>query len=155
MFVRRFLIFLVLFCLFYSSNSIFAQRKSRSEGHSENHSPFGRRKKERRNQRFFSKRAGLGFFSFLRGKRSRGNSERFANNRIIGKRGFFASLFGSRHGGNASLRRTKTARREDRNLFRRHHTKSKISFRKRQDRQGRRRERTRKRGNVLFSKRKR
>ena len=136
------------------NNFVFGQNRNRSEGFKENHSPFGRRKKEKSNQKFFSKRAGGGIFRLF-GRSSKGNSESFANNRIIGRKGFFASAFRSKHSGNASLRRTKSAKKDDKNLFKRNRTNSKISFRKKQDRQGRRRERTRKRGNVLFSKRKR
>lgn len=154
MFLRKHVLLLLLIAILGSSNFIYGQRKSKNEGFKENHSPFGKRKKERSNQRFFSRRAGKGLFNFSR-NRSRGNAESFANHRIIGKRGFFASLFRSKHSGNASLRRTKTARREDSKLFRRHHTRNKISFRKKQERQSRKRERSRKRGNVLFSKRKR
>ncbi|MFN5183027.1 MAG: hypothetical protein ACK5D5_08380 [Bacteroidota bacterium] len=137
-----------------TGNFLFSQSKRRSEGFKENHSPFGRRKKERSNQNVFSKRKGGFFARLFSGRKSRGNAESFANHRIIGKHGFFSN-FRSKRSGNASLRRTKTARREDRNLFHSRNTKSKISFRKRQVKQSRRRERNRKRGNVLFSKRKR
>ncbi len=82
----------------------FAQRTSKQEKFNENHSPFGRRKKERANMRhslFAGKKL------FRRGK-SHGNADDFASNSGHAKRGFLSRVF-SRGGGserNASLRKT-------------------------------------------------
>lgn len=148
---KRIWILFVFLGLILSSGSVYAQRKSRKESFKENHSPFGRKKKEKRNQKVFKKRGG-GLFSR---KKSAGNSSEFASRRRTGRSGFFASIFGPKANRNASLRKTKPAKKnEDRALFKKHRTTAKKSHRKKQDKQNRKRERTRKRGNVLFSKKK-
>ncbi len=147
---KRILIFF-LFLGLVSAGSVFAQSKSRKEAFKENHSPFGRKKKEKRNQKVFKKRGG-GLFAR---KKSRGNSQQFASNRIRGKKGFFASVFGPKANHNASLRKTKPPKKhEDRKLYKSQRTKAKNGHRTRQKKQNRKREKTRKRGNVLFAKKK-
>lgn len=149
--MRKFWIFFIFLGLL-SAGSAYAQKKHRKEGFKENHTPFGRKKKEKKNQKVFAKRGG-GLFH--KRAKSRGNADHFASNRISGRKSFWSSVFGGKHSSNASLRKTKPAKKhEDSKLFRSQRTKHKVSHRKTQQKAGRKRERTRKRGNVLFSKKK-
>jgi hypothetical protein len=144
------IIFILLLLTF--SGSIFAQQKSRKENFKENHSPFGRRKKEKKNQKAFSRRGGL----LKRGGNQRGNANLFASRRILGRKNLIESIFGVHHSNNASLRKTKPASRHDeRTLFKRQRTSAKNQHARIQQKQRRSRESTRKRGNVLFQKKKR
>ena len=146
--VALFLLFVGLIC----SIPAFAQKKRGGEGHKENASPFGRKKKEKKNQRAFRHRGG-GLFSR---KASAGNADQFAGNRISGKKSFLASIFGNRANHNASLRKTKPTRKnEDSKLFKRNRTNAKHNHEGRQTKQNRKREKTRKRGNDVFSRKKR
>lgn len=144
---------LALLLIFFSTaGAVFSQQKSRKENFKENHSPFGRRKKEKKNQKVFSRRGGL----LRRVSGQRGNANFFASNRILGRKNFFESVFGARHSSNASLRKTKPAGKHDeRALFKRQRTSAKNQHTKVQQKQGRKRDSSRKRGNVLFQKKKR
>lgn len=129
----------------------FAQKKSRKEGFREDHTPFGRKKREKKNQKGL-RRGGL----FHKRAQSKGNADRFAGNRISGKKSFWAGIFGSKKTHNASLRKTKPAKKgDDKALFKRHRTNGKKGHTKKLGKQNRKRERTRKRGNDVFSRKKR
>ncbi len=133
----------------------FAQRTSKQEKFNENHSPFGRRKKERANMRhslFAGKKL------FRRGK-SHGNADDFASNSGHAKRGFLSRVF-SRGGGserNASLRKTKPGNvqnREQKGLFHWARTRNKNDHQRIQRHQNKERRKSRIRGNSAFSKKK-
>ncbi len=136
----------------------FAQRTSKPEKFKENHSPFGRKKKEKSNQRH-----GGGLFSglkFRRGGSSHGNADEFASNSSHSKRGFISRLFhrGGEHEKNASLRKTKpgsTQNHEQRALFRRNRTHNKNDHERIQNYQKKERKKKRVRGNDAFKKKKR
>ena len=131
----------LLMMFFVISGSLFCQQKSRKENFKENHSPFGRRKKEKKNQKAFSGRGSL----FRRGSTQRGNANLFASHRILGRKNFFESFFGVRHASNASLRKTKPASKHDeRALFKRQRTSAKNQHTKVQQKQRRKREVSRK-----------
>lgn len=148
--MRRLWIYFLLLGLITTAPA-FSQNKSRKEPFKENHTPFGRKKKERKNQRA-GRRGGL----FKKRSSSRGNANQFAANRISGRKSFLAGIFGPKKSNNASLRKTKPARKnEDSRLFKRHRTDKKASHQKRQLKQNRKREKTRRRGNDVFSKKKR
>jgi hypothetical protein len=144
----------LLFALLWA-DSAFAQAKRRRENFRENHSPFGGRKKERRNVRgskVFARRGGL-----FKRQVSRGNADAFALNSIRGKRGILAQIFGTSKGHNASLRKTrpgKVQNREQRALFKRHRTMGKNRHERILKRQNRLRSGRRNRGNDVFHHRK-
>jgi hypothetical protein len=148
---KRIWIFFVFLGLMISAGSAYAQKKTRKEAFKENHSPFGRKKKEKKNQKVFKKRGGRMFAR----RSNQGNSNTFASNRIIGKKGFFENVFGPKAGRNASLRKTKPAKKsENKALYKKERTRAKNYHRAKQQKQNRKREKTRKRGNVLFAKKK-
>lgn len=145
-------IILIFVFLFFSVENSFSQAKTRKENFKENHSPFGRRKKEKKNQKRLSRGGSL----FRRQSSGRGNANQFAAHRILGRKSFITSLFNTRHNNNASLRKTKPASRHDeRALFKRQRTGAKNQHARIQRKQQKRRDSSRKRGNVLFQKRKR
>lgn len=127
----------------------YAQKKHKGE----NHSPFGRKKKEKHNQHAHRSGGKL----FKRG-RSKGNADAFAHNSISGGRGFFSRIF---HGGssgtkNASLRKTKPGKTQDREqsgLFHRNRTRNKMNHEKIHRSQRKERNQKRVRGNSVFHKR--
>ncbi|HWY33823.1 MAG TPA: hypothetical protein VNX68_04210, partial [Nitrosopumilaceae archaeon] len=132
----------------------YAQKHSKREKLSENHSPFGRKKKEKHNQRshMFSKRGGL----FHR-RASKGNADAFASN-STGRRGFFSRLFSGGGTKNASLRKTKPGKVQNREqplLFHRHRTHNKNGHERINKYQKKERDRKRVRGSSVFHKRKR
>lgn len=150
--MSRYIVFLVSVVFLAGFEYSFGQSKSKKENFKENHSPFGRRKKEKKNQKRLSRGGSL----FRRHSSGRGNANQFAAHRILGRKSFLASLFNTNHNNNASLRKTKPASRHDeRALFKRQRTGAKNQHTKIQKKQQRRRDSTRKRGNVLFQKRKR
>jgi hypothetical protein len=134
--------------------SAFGQRK---EGYHENQNPFGRKKKEKRNQsKALSRRGGGGLF---KKKRSASNADAFANNSVRGGHGFLYKLLHPGGGTkNASLRKTrpgKVQNHENSRLFHRHTTKNRNrngSFLKKQNKE---RSSRRPRGNNVFHKKKR
>lgn len=147
---RSWLLFLLL--IVAMSGTVSAQRKSGKESFKENHSPFGRRKKEKKNQKTVSRGGSL----FKRHTTERGNANRFAAHRILGKKSLLAYIFNAHHTNNASLRKTKPASRHDeRALFKRQRTSAKNQHHRIQQKQQRKRDSTRQRGNVLFQKKKR
>jgi hypothetical protein len=118
----------------------------------ENHSPFGKKKKEKHNQH--AKRGG----GLFRKGRSKGNADAFASHSISGRRGFISRMFhGSGSGApkNASLRKTKpgkTQNKEQAGLFKRNRTKNKNYHANIQRSQKRDRDKRRVRGNSVFHK---
>jgi hypothetical protein len=147
-----------LFFLF--PETLLAQKKTVKENFNENHNPFGKRRKERKNQKGTSntiaKRNGI----FKRRNRSSGNADAFATNSTTGSRGFMYKLFHPNGGSpkNASLRKTKPGRvqnREQPRLFHRIFTRNKGRHEQIQGRQRKERGRNRKRGNDVFSDKKR
>jgi hypothetical protein len=133
----------------------FGQRK---ENYHENQNPFGRKKKEKKNQsKALSKRGGGKLF---KKKRSAGGADAFASNRIRGGHGFLFKVLHPGGGGtkNASLRKTrpgKVQNRENSKLFHRHTTNNKkrnSGFLKKQNKE---RSGRRTRGNNVFHKKKR
>lgn len=146
---------LFLLLTFLGVDFVYGQAKRGREKFRENHSPFGGRKKERRNvkgSKVFARRGGL----FKRGM-SRGNADAFAANSIRGKRGIIAQIFGTSKGHNASLRKTrpgKVQNREQRSLFKRHRTMGKNRHERILKRQNRLRSGRRTRGNDVFHHRK-
>ncbi|MBC7863987.1 MAG: hypothetical protein IAF38_13505 [Bacteroidia bacterium] len=148
--MRRFWIFFLLLGLI-SATPALAQRKTRKEGFKEDHNPFGRKKKERKNQKGSRRTGGL----FSKKAHSKGNADSFAGNRISGRKSFLSSIFGGRKSSNASLRKTKPAKKnEDRALFKRHRTNGKKSHESKLGKQNRKREKTRRRGNDVFARKK-
>jgi hypothetical protein len=151
----NFILFIFLFTLLLAVPS-YGQKKSRKENHGENSSPFGRKKKEKRNQsgKVFSKRGG----GMFKKKHSAGNADAFASNSIR-KRGFFSKLFSGNGGSkNASLRKSKPGKlqeKEQSKLFKRHRTSSKHKQRDTQKKQNHKRGKTRTRGNNVFHQKKR
>ena len=144
--MRRFWIFFLLLGM-VSAVPVFAQKTK------ENQTPFGRKKKEKKNQKVFSKRGG-GMFHHK--KTGQGNANQFAGNRISGKKSFWASIFGTRSSNNASLRKTKPAKKgDDHALFKRNRTNGKRNHANKQTKNNRKREKTRRRGNDVFSRKKR
>ncbi|MFL5752834.1 MAG: hypothetical protein ACJ76F_05460 [Bacteroidia bacterium] len=127
----------------------YAQKKHRGE----NHSPFGRKKKEKHNQH--ARRSGGGLF---RKGRSKGNADAFASHSISGRRGFISRIFHGNGSGtrNASLRKTKPGKvqnREQSGLFHRSRTKNKMNHEKIHRSQRKERKNKRVRGNSVFHKR--
>ncbi len=159
--MSRVLIIVLLGGLFFLfPQDIFAQKKTVKENFRENHNPFGKRRKERKNQKGTSntiaKRNGI----FKRRSRSSGNADAFASNSISGSKGFFYKLFHPNGGQtrNASLRKTKPGRVQDREqskLFHRILSRNKGRHESIQSRQRKERHRNRKRGNDVFSDKKR
>ncbi len=137
-----------LFGLFASLN--LAAQKSGGE----NQNPFGHKKKEKKNQR--ASRSSKG--SIFKRKSSKGNADAFASNSIRGKRGFLAGIFGGNKSKNASLRKSKPGKvqeREQSRLFRKNSTAKKNGHRATQKKQNRSRSNKRTRGNAVFAKKKR
>lgn len=128
-----------------------AQKANQESSFKENHTPFGKRKKERKNQSTAGKISrGGGLFSFKKRKKSAGNADHFANNSIRGGRGFMYKLFhpNSNQPKNASLRKTrpgKVQNREQKGLFHRLTTKNKLNHERIQSRNRKERARKRKR----------
>jgi hypothetical protein len=148
--MRKLWIFFLLLG-FISATPVLAQKKSRKEGFKENHTPFGRKKKEKKNQRGSRRGGGM----FHKRSASRGNADHFASNRISGRKSFWASIFGAKKSSNASLRKTKPAKKhEDKALFKRHRTDKKRGHASKLGKQNRKREKTRRRGNDVFSRKK-
>jgi len=151
---------IILICLltFFVAETSYAQKKSKGENYHENQTPFGKKRKEKRNQsKALSKRGGGGLF---KKKFSAGNADAFASNSVRGKRGFFSRLFsgGGSSSKNASLRKTrpgKTQNKEQSQLFKRNRTKTKNNNSGFLHRQNKDRSAKRKRGNAVFSKKKR
>lgn len=142
--------------LFFVPQNLWAQKRTGKENFKENHTPFGSRKKEKKNQKGTSnsiaKRGGI----FKKWKKSGGNADAFANNSISGGRGFMYRLFHPNGGSpkNASLRKTKPGRvqnREQPHLFHRLFTPNKGRHERIQNKQRKERRRNRKRGNDVFS----
>ncbi len=159
--MRRILIIALLGGLFFLiPQASFAQKKTKKENFKENHTPFGKRKKERKNQKgtsnSISKRGGI----FKNWGKSSGNADAFANNSMSGSKGFMYKLFHPNGGQakNASLRKTKPGRvqnGEQPKLFHRLFTKNKARHENIQGRQRKERHRSRKRGNDVFPDKKR
>ena len=158
--MRSYLIILFLVGLiFLVPESLFAQKRAIKENFKENHTPFGRRKKEKKNQKgtsnAISKRGGI-----FKRKGSNGNANSFANNSISGSKGFFYRILHPNKGTarNASLRKTKPGKvqnREQSKLFSRLFTKNKGRHEMIQSKQRKQRGRNRKRGNDVFPNNKR
>jgi hypothetical protein len=133
----------------------FSQRKK--ENYHENHNPFGRKKKEKKNQsKALSKRGG----GMFKKKRSAGNADAFAGNRISGSHGFLYKIFHSGSSGskNASLRKTRPGKVQDREnsrLFKRSRTGTKKRNSSFLHKQNKERSSRRSRGNNVFHKKKR
>jgi hypothetical protein len=134
------------------------QKRSKRENFAENHTPFGGRKKERRNQsKVFSKRKG-GLFNR---KHSASNADAFAANRISGGGGFLSGLFHPKRGTttrNASLRKTRPGKVQDREqafLFKRNRTNAKRRNSSILHQQNKMRGQKRVRGNKVFAHKKR
>jgi hypothetical protein len=137
----------VLFCM-----PVYAQKTSKPEKFNENHSPFGRKKKEKGNQR-----KKLFTFSFKRGK-SKGNADDFASHSAGAKHGLFTRIFKGGGDKNASLRKTKPGtdqNKEQRALFRRSRTKNKNDHDRINHMQNKDRKKRRVRGNDAFKVKKR
>jgi hypothetical protein len=161
--MRRILFIALLGGLFFiAPQSLWAQKKTVKENFKENHNPFGKRKKEKKNQKGTSntiaKRGGI-FKRF--NSRSNGNADAFATHSISGSKGFMYKVFHPGGGGssrNASLRKTKPGRvqnKEQPKLFHRLMSNNKGRHEKIQGRQRKERHRNRKRGNDVFSTKKR
>ena len=157
---RIFIIELLGSLFFLVPETLFAQKKTGKEDFKENHTPFGRRKKERKNQKgtsnSISKRGGI----FKKWGKSSGNADAFATHSISGGRGFMYKVFHPNGGQtkNASLRKTKPGRvqnREQPKLFHRLFSNNKARHEKIQGKQRKERRRNRKRGNDVFPDKKR
>jgi hypothetical protein len=156
--MKRFLgIFVLLGLFLLAPSAMLAQKRAAKEDFKENHTPFGQRKKEKRNQKGTSnsiaKRGGI----FKKKSRSGGNADAFARNSITGGRGFMYKIFhpgSSSQPKNASLRKTRPGRVQDREqhkLFHRLMTPNKGRHERIQSRQRKERSRNRKRGNAVFA----
>ena len=154
-------IFLLLGIFFLAPALSFAQKAKKENSFNENHTPFGKRKKEKRNQSTAGKISrGGGFSLFKKRKKSAGNADAFASNSARGGRGFLYKVFHPNSGSpkNASLRRTrpgKVQNREQKSLFHRIVTKNKSTHERIQGSNRKERARKRRRGNDVFSDRKR
>ena len=131
---------------------VYAQKVTKPEKFSENHSPFGRKKKEKRNQggKLFT-------FSFKRNK-SHGNADNFASHSSGSKHGIFTRIFKSSNDRNASLRKTKPGSeqsKEQNKLFRRSRSKNKNDHDRVNHAQSKERKKKRVRGNDSFKVKKR
>jgi len=155
---KLFKIFLISFLTFFVAENSFAQRKGKGENYHENQNPFGKKSKERKNQsKALSKRGGGGLF---KKKHSAGNADAFASNSVRGRKGFLSKIFngGGSSSKNASLRKTrpgKTQNKEQNQLFKRNRTKTKKNNSGFLHHQNKERSAKRKRGNSVFSKKKR
>lgn len=142
------------------SSPLTAQKKASKENFKENHNPFGKKKKEKRNQKGTSGRIRRGGL-FAKHHRSMGNANAFAKHSTLrGGGGLVYKIFHPFAGGerNASLRKTrpgKVQNREQKKLFKRLMTTSKGRHEKIQKRQRRERQRGRRRGNEVFNRKKR
>lgn len=152
---KLFKIFLISFLTFFVTETSFAQKK-KGENYHENQTPFGKKHREKKNQsKALSKRGGL-----FKKKYSAGNADAFAGNSVRGRKGFLSKIFsgGSSSSKNASLRKTrpgKTQNKEQSKLFKRNRTKTKNNNSGFLHRQNKDRSAKRKRGNSVFSKKKR
>ncbi len=156
----RGLIILLFGSLFFLvPDSLLAQKRAVKENFKENHTPFGRRKKEKKNQKgtsnAISRRGGI-----FKRKGSNGNANSFASNSISGSKGFFYRILHPNRGTarNASLRKTKPGKvqnKEQSKLFGRLFTKNKARHEMIQSKQRKERKRNRKRGNNVFPNKKR
>ncbi len=140
----------------------YAQKAKKESTFKENHTPFGKRKKEKKNQKGTSGKIsrGGGFSLFKKRQKSGGNADAFASNSARGGRGFMYKLFHPNSGQtkNASLRKTKPGKvqnREQHKLFHRLFTKNKGTHERVQKTNRKERSRKRKRGNEVFSDKKR
>lgn len=153
---KLFKIFLISFLTFFVVENSFAQRKGKGENYHENQNPFGKKSKEKKNQsKALSKRGGL-----FKKKYSAGNADAFAGNSVRGRKGFLSKIFngGGSSSKNASLRKTrpgKTQNKEQSQLFKRNRTKTKKNNSGFLHHQNKERSSKRKRGNAVFSKKKR
>ena len=161
--VKRILIIALLGGLFFLVPQVsLAQKKTVKENFKENHNPFGKRKKERKNQKGTSnavaKRGGI-FKRFS--SKSSGNADAFATHSIRGGSGGFVYKLFHPNGGsakNASLRKTKPGKvqnREQSKLFHRLMSNNKGRHERIQGNQRKERHRNRKRGNDVFPTKKR
>lgn len=143
----------ILFFLLLSLAIVSPAFSQKKENYHENQNPFGKKKKERKNQsKALSKRGGGGLF---KKKHSAGNADAFANNSIRGGRGFLSKIFGggSASSKNASLRKTKSGksqRKEDSALFKRSRSSNKKKYSGTQQKERKHRNKTRERGNSVF-----
>lgn len=150
-------IFFVLTIAFFAVESSYAQKRSKGENYHENQNPFGKKRKEKKNQsRVRSKRGGL-----FKKNSSAGNADAFAGNSIVGRKSFISKIFGgggSSNSKNASLRKTKpgkTQNKEQSKLFRKHSNNNKSKNSRFLHRQNKERSSRRSRGNAVFHKKKR
>ncbi|HXB40951.1 MAG TPA: hypothetical protein VNZ49_10445 [Bacteroidia bacterium] len=144
--------------LFLFPGYSFAQKAKKESSFKENHTPFGKRKKERKNQKGTAGKISRGgsFTLFKKRQKSAGNADAFASNSAHGGRGFIYKLFHPNSGSpkNASLRKTKPGKvqnREQHRLFRRIFTKNKGTHERIQNTNRKERTRKRKRGNEVFA----
>ena len=161
--MKRILLIALLGSLFFvAPQTLLAQKKTGKEDFKENHTPFGKRKKERKNQKgtsnSISKRGGI-FKRFT--NKSGGNADAFATRSMTGGKSFMYKVFhpgNSSSPKNASLRKTKPGKvqnREQPKLFHRLFSNNKARHEKIQGRQRKERHRNRKRGNDVFPDKKR
>lgn len=155
-------ILLVAGCFLFLPEYSLAQKAKQEKAFKENHTPFGKRRKERKNQKGTAGKIsrGGGFSLFKKRKRSAGNADAFASNSIRGGRGFMYKLFhpNSSSPKNASLRKTRPGKvqdREQKKLFHRIVSKNKSNHERVQSNKRKERSRKRKRGNEVFADRKR
>lgn len=148
--------------LFLLPGFALAQKANKEKSFKENHTPFGKRKKEKKNQKGTAGkiRRGGGFTLFKKRQRSAGNADAFASNSARGGRGFLYKVFhpNSSSPKNASLRKTRPGKvqdREQKKLFHRIVTKNKGGHERIQKNNRKERARKRKRGNDVFADKKR
>jgi hypothetical protein len=160
--VRLVGILLLLGSLFLFPEAALAQKAKQEGAFKENHTPFGKRRKERKNQKGTAGKIsrGGGFSLFKKRNRSAGNADAFASNSMRGGRGFMYKIFhpNSSSPRNASLRKTRPGKvqdREQKKLFHRIVTKNKSGHERIQSNKRKERSRKRKRGNEVFADRKR
>jgi len=129
-----------------------AQKANKESSFKENHTPFGKRKKEKRNQKGTAGKISRGgsFSLFKKRTKSRGNADGFASHSITGGRSFMYRVFHPNNGAtkNASLRKTKPGKvqnREQKNLFQRLTTRNKLKHESIQSKNRKERARKRKR----------
>jgi len=135
------------------------QKANKEKSFKENHTPFGKRKKERKNQKGTAGKISRGGGLFKKRQRSAGNADHFASNSARGGRGFLYKMFHPNSGSpkNASLRRTrpgKVQNREQKGLFKRIVTRNKSNHERIQKSNRTNRARKRKRGNIEFPEKK-
>ncbi len=155
-------IWLLLGFLFLLPEYSSAQKANKEKSFKENHTPFGKRRKERKNQKGTAGKIsrGGGMSIFKKRQKSAGNADAFASNSARGGRGFMYRIFHPNSGSpkNASLRKTKPGKvqnREQHKLFHRLSTKSKMNHERIQKTNRKERSRRRKRGNDVFPDKKR